>query len=376
MVLIACHHSFIADSQNEISLVTILKRVYIGSNDNKQLNSANLTLHTKQSTTQTHMKLRRIIFLAYDGFELLDLSGPAAVFSNANFFTQQQAYRVLVASPSGGLIRCQSGLHIDTRSLKSLKLHHDDTVLVMGAEQIDLLAALQQTQLLRYLQNAAIKAERCGSICSGTFLLAQAGLINEKCVSTHWQASAKLAKLYPHAHVHAHALYSIDGNLWTSAGASTGIDMALAMVEQDHGSTVMGEVAKKLVLYAKRPGYQSQFSQVLQAQTDADGHFSDLVMWLQEHLDTAIRVADMAQQCGMSERNFHRKFTEQLGITPAKFLENLRLERAKVLLEANLAPKVVAQKIGFQSESAFRSAFRSQFGITPNLHRTMQKTSN
>lgn len=322
------------------------------------------------------MKLRRIIFLTYDGFELLDLSGPAAVFSHANFFTEQHAYCVVVASLAGGLIRSQSGLSIDTLSLKSIKLHHDDTVLVMGAEQLDLLAALKQTELLRYLQNAAKKAERYGSICAGTFVLAHAGLIDEKCVSTHWQASAQLAKLYPQAQVHEQALYSIDGNLWTSAGASTGIDMALAMVEQDHGSTVMGDVAKKLVLYAKRPGYQSQFSQVLQAQTDADGHFSDLIIWLQEHLNTAIRVADMAQQCGMSERNFHRKFTEQLGITPAKLVENLRLERAKILLEANLAPKVVAQKIGFQSESAFRSAFRSRFGITPNHHRTMQKTSS
>jgi transcriptional regulator GlxA family with amidase domain len=321
------------------------------------------------------MKLRRIIFLAYDGFELLDLSGPAAVFSHANFFTEHEAYRVIVASLEGGLICSQSGLSVDTRNLKSIRLHHDDTVLVMGAEQAALVRALKQIELLRYLQKAALQAERYGSICAGTFVLAQAGLIDGKCVSTHWQACTQLSKGYPQAQVHEQALYSNDGNLWTSAGASTGIDMALAMVQQDHGTTVMGEVAKKLVLYAKRPGYQSQFSQVLQAQTNADGHFSELVMWLQEHLDTAIRVADMAQQCGMSERNFHRKFTDKLGITPAKFLENLRLERAKILLEANLAPKVVAQKIGFQSESAFRSAFRSQFGITPNLHRTLQKSS-
>lgn len=316
---------------------------------------------------------RRIVFLVYNGFELLDLSGPAAVFSSANALAREALYDVVIASPLGGSIACGFGLNIDTEAWSRLVIGKKDTVFVMGAYEHSIIVAMENKMLAKALSVAANRAERYGSLCTGAFILAAAGLLAGRRVATHWAGCATLGANFKDVTVEAEALYVTDGRLWTSGGASAGIDMSLAMLEHDHGNRLMGQVAKQLVVYSRRPGHQSQFSAVLDAQSAAGGSFSNLVSWLESNIAESIGVPDMALQARMSERTFHRKFTAQVGVTPSKFLDGLRLEIAKRYLETSDPVKTVATRIGFRSESAFRNAFRERFGITPTHYAHMQK---
>jgi transcriptional regulator GlxA family with amidase domain len=212
-------------------------------------------------------------------------------------------------------------------------------------------------------------------VCTGTFLLAAAGLLSGRRAATHWAGAAHLGANFKETIVDSNTIYVVDGRLWTSAGGTTGIDMALAMLELDHGTRLMGRVAKQLVVYAHRPGHQSQFSSILDAQSVANGSFADLVIWLKNKIGESIKVSDMAKHVGMSERTFHRKFTSTIGVTPYKFLERMCLDRAKHYLEANISVKSVAVRVGFKSESAFRNAFRAHFGITPTHHARMHASA-
>ncbi len=314
---------------------------------------------------------RRAVFIAYEGFELLDLSGPAAVFSTANALEGKSLYHVVVASPPGGAVASSCGLAVSTSRCRNLSIGASDTVLATGAYEHSLIAATANRAIAKILRDASKRAERYGSICTGAFLLATTGLLAGKRVATHWAVCAHLGAAFKEAIVEPNALYVVDKRLWTSAGVTTGIDMALAMLERDHGKRLMGKVAQQLVVYAHRPGHQSQFSAVLAAQSAADGSFSDMAIWLESKVGESIKVADIAKQAGMSERTFHRKFTTATGVTPSRFMEGLRLERAKRYLEANEPVKSVAARVGYQSESAFRLAFRARFGVTPTHHARM-----
>lgn len=317
---------------------------------------------------------RRCIFIVYDGFELIDLSGPAAVFSVANALSKTPLYGIVAVSPEGGAVVSACGVAVDTVLSGRLRLRPNDTALVMGAEHIALKAAMAEPAIARILRAASKHAERYGSVCAGTFVLGACELLGGKRVTTHWRGCEQLMAFAADARVEADALYVADGRLWTSAGATTGVDMALAMVERDHGAALMGAVAKHLVVYARRPGHQSQFSSLLEAQTAADGVFSELVAWLTRNADRAIKVADMAARAKMSERSFYRKFTDATGVAPAKYLEALRLENAKRYLEAGEPAKAVAQRAGFRSESSFRAAFAARYGISPAQHQRMHRT--
>jgi transcriptional regulator GlxA family with amidase domain len=318
-------------------------------------------------------KSRRIVFLAYDGFELLDLSGPSAVFSTANILSRSPLYETLVASPRGGRVASSCGVCVDTRPCAGLRFRAGDTVLAMGAYAGPLGEAMASRTLLSALKRASKAADRYGSVCAGTFLLGEAGLLSGRRAVTHWRGCAILAERYPDATVEADALYVVDDRLWTSAGVATAIDMALCMLERDHGARLMGMVARQLVVYAHRPGNQSQFSALLEAQSAADSVFSDVVAWLARNPDKPLRVADMAAKARMSERTFHRRFTEATGLGPAKYFERMRLETAKRYLEAGQPAKTVAARVGYASESAFRSAFAARFGVTPAHHQRMQR---
>jgi transcriptional regulator GlxA family with amidase domain len=316
---------------------------------------------------------RRCLFIVYDGFELIDLSGPVAVFSAANTLSQKPLYAIACASPKGGRVVSGCGIAIESVSCASVRLGPRDTVLAMGADRAPLMAAMHESAIARVLRAAAKRAERYGSVCAGTFLLGACGLLDGKRVTTHWSARERLAAYAPDAHVETDALYIANGPLWTSAGATTGVDMALAMVGRDHGAALMGAVARHLVVYAHRPGHQSQFSSLLDAQTAAEGVFAEVIAWMARNAERPIKVADMAARAKMSERSFYRKFVEATGIGPAKYLEGLRLEGAKRFLEAGEPAKTVAQRAGFRSESAFRAAFAARFGITPAHHRRMHR---
>jgi transcriptional regulator GlxA family with amidase domain len=200
-------------------------------------------------------------------------------------------------------------------------------------------------------------------------VLAHFGLIDGKRVATHWEACSELAKRFPKVHVDANALYVEDGRVWTSAGVTTGIDMALALVERDLGSAIASAIAKRLVLYARRPGYQAQFSPVLIAQMRADEPFSELINWIKDNLSEKLDVSTLAARVAMSDRSFHRKFTSLIGETPAHFVESLRLDQARNLLSAGISLKEIAARTGYSSAVQFSKAFDRRFGMAPTLFR-------
>jgi transcriptional regulator GlxA family with amidase domain len=212
---------------------------------------------------------------------------------------------------------------------------------------------------------------RYGSVCTGAFVLASAGLLDGKRVATHWASCARLAEKFPALSVDAEALYVVDGKVWTSAGVTTGIDMALALVEADLGAATANLIARHFVLYARRPGYQSQFSPMLQAQAAADAPFASLIDWMQDHLDRELDVPTLARHAGYSERSFYRKFTEATGKTPAHFVEDLRLDAARTLLSKGLALKTIAGRVGLKSSARLGQAFERRFGMPPSLFRQM-----
>jgi len=226
----------------------------------------------------------------------------------------------------------------------------------------------------RWLRRVAPRTRRYGSVCTGAFVLAAAGLLDGKRVATHWASCARLAERHPALSVDADALYVVDGKVWTSAGVTTGIDMALALVEADLGAATANLIARHFVLYARRPGYQSQFSPLLEAQREAAAPFADLVEWMQAHLDGALDVPALARRAGLTERSFYRKFTEATGKTPAHFVERLRLEAARTLLAKGLPLKTIACKVGLGSSARLGQAFERRFGLAPSLFREMHRT--
>jgi transcriptional regulator GlxA family with amidase domain len=221
----------------------------------------------------------------------------------------------------------------------------------------------------------APRTNRFGSVCTGAFMLAQAGLLDGKRVATHWASCARLAERFPALSVDAEALYVVDGKVWTSAGVTTGIDMALALVEADLGAATANLIARHFVLYARRPGYQSQFSPLLQAQTAAEAPFAALIDWMQAHLDEPLDVPALARRAGLTERSFYRKFTDATGKTPAHFVEALRLDAARTLLAQGLPLKAIAGRVGLTSSARLGAAFERRFGMAPSLFREMHRAA-
>lgn len=318
--------------------------------------------------------MRRVVLVVYPGFELLDLSGPASVFNGANRAMSQHgaapAYGIELRSAAGGQIASSSGVAVATRAIDARAAGRIDTLLIVGAERAPLQAAMADPLLLKAMPGLARGARRFGSVCTGVFVLARLGLIEGRRVTTHWDASAPLARACGGT-VDADALYVTDGRLWTSAGVSTGIDMALAMVAQDLGAAVAGEIAKRLVLYARRPGYQSQFSSLLKAQARAGSPFGELMDWIQTHLDAPLDVPALAERAAMTQRTFHRKFTAAVGQTPARFVDTVRLDAARMLLSQGQSLKAVARQVGLFPATRLADAFERRFGVTPRLFREL-----
>jgi transcriptional regulator GlxA family with amidase domain len=241
-----------------------------------------------------------------------------------------------------------------------------DTVLACGAERDAVLVACANPEHQRWLQAAAKRSERYGSICTGAFLLAEAGLLAGKRATTHWLACEELVKLTDRATIDADALYVTDGRLWTSGGATAGIDMALALVARDSGSRWVGEVASRLVMHAHRAGNQSQFSTIVRAQVSSKNAFGGLLEWIDENLHRSVSIAEMAERTGQTERTFYRHFAEAIGKTPAAYLIDQRLDRAKQLLVSGRNVTEVAAAVGYKSDSSFRTAFNRRFDLPPS----------
>jgi transcriptional regulator GlxA family with amidase domain len=310
-----------------------------------------------------------IALVAYPGAASLDISGPAAVFAATNRLLGRELYATRVVSSAGGLIATSGDVAIMTGALRGLKPGRVHTMLVVGGEEEAVRAMLQDAVARRWIVRTTRVCARFGSVCSGAFVLASYGLLDGKRVATHWEGTALLAKTFPKLSVDADALYVEDGRVWTSAGVTTGIDMALALVERDVSAAVATAVAQRLVLHARRPGFQSQFSPLLHAQLRADTPYRELIEWLQQHLRERLDLEALAARAGQSPRHFHRRFSAITGQSPARFVETLRLERARSLLAHRLALKEVADESGFGSAVQLSRAFERRFGLKPSLLR-------
>jgi transcriptional regulator GlxA family with amidase domain len=339
------------------------------------------TTTSKSQTAVKHAPLRkpaaeskrmRVALLVYPGLQILDAAGPAAVFTTANRCIGRHVYEVDLVSSSGQAVPSNSAVTVLTRPLRQYAARHVHTFLLVGGESTAVAAAMRDRALTRWLKQAAKFAARYGSVCTGTFVLAAAGLLQGRRVATHWEGCAELAQRFPTLSVDSDALYVEDGPVWTSAGVTTGIDMALYMVERDLGAAVASEVAQRLVVYSRRPGHQSQFSPLLLAQCRSDAPYAALIDWMQAHLHETLDVERLAKRAGQSERDFHRKFQSALGETPARFVESLRLDQVRALLLHDVSLKEIAQQTGFGSAVRLSRSFERRFGVKPSLFREMQ----
>ncbi|WP_178080862.1 GlxA family transcriptional regulator [Pseudomonas sp. B14(2017)] len=315
-----------------------------------------------------------VAFVAYPQMGLLDLSGAQTVFWAASKALAQRGlpgYRLLTASLRGGLVSTVEGLSVDSSVLAELDLAEVDTLVVPGAPEIGETLD-SHGELAVWLSHAASKVRRVASVCSGAFLLAKAGLLDGCRAATHWALCDTLQQRFPALEVDADAIFIQQGAVWTSAGVTAGIDLALALVEADCGRDVSMQAARELVVYLKRPGGQAQYSTLLQMQTQDSPAFDELHLWLAENLgDPELTVERLAEQAKMSLRNFSRVYKERTGRTPAKAIELLRLEAAKRLLEnSSRNIEQIARACGFADEERLRSTFQRHLSISPRDYRS------
>ena len=310
------------------------------------------------------MSTRKVLVLAYNGAQVLDITGPHEVFSNILKPDGTQAYELALASMDGHSIRTTSGLTIQSTPYQDIDWQDLDTLIIAGGDKVK--RACKNSEFIQWVQNVATKVRRICSVCSGSFVLAQAGLLDGKRATCHWEASERLQRAFPEVQVDGNALYIQQGNIWTSAGVTAGIDMALALVAEDLGQDYAMAIARRLVVYAHRPGNQAQFSSLLKGQSGYGGTFSALINWMATHLKTIKNIEDVADHAGMSMRNFHRKFLACVGETPGKYLESLRLDEARSLLTRTDAPlKLIAGETGFQTDLRLIKVFNRQLAMTP-----------
>jgi transcriptional regulator GlxA family with amidase domain len=306
---------------------------------------------------------RRLAFVVFADFQILDAAGPVAAFEIASLIAGG-AYEIRLLSEAGGLVRSSAGAAMATEPLDEQPY---DTVIVAGGQGTRALAQLGG--LAAWTRRQAASARRIASVCSGAFVLAEAGLLDGRRATTHWGRSAQFARRYPQVRLEPDRIYVQDGPVWTSAGITAGIDLALALIEQDLGEMVARRTAQQLVVHHRRPGGQSQFSELLDL-GGADGRFGPLLDWARERLGEPLGVERLAGQAAMSPRHFARAFAAETGTTPAKAIERLRLEAARLRVETTREPiDRVAQAVGFGDPERMRRAFLRAFGQPPQALR-------
>jgi transcriptional regulator GlxA family with amidase domain len=318
-------------------------------------------------------KPRTVLFVAFPDMGLLDLTGPQTVFWAASKALAEQGlpgYLRHTVSLDGGLVQTAEGVALQTSPLAAFTRIRVDTVIVPGSPNIEDVLARSE-QLVSWLRRKAKAARRTASVCSGTFLLAQAGLLHGRRAATHWAMCDRLREHFPSIEVDRDALFVREGSVWTSAGVSAGIDLALALVEADHGHDIAMKVARELVIFLKRPGGQSQFSEVLRSQTKDTAAFDELHLWIAGNLgQDDLTVEAMAERASMSPRNFARVYKQKTGRTPAKAVEVLRLEAARRLLEESKRNvDQIARMCGFGNEERMRVTFQRNLSTSPRDYR-------
>jgi transcriptional regulator GlxA family with amidase domain len=311
--------------------------------------------------------IRRVLVLAVEGTESLDILGPVEVFDYAGRQVPG-SYRIDVVGPTAdGQITMSNGLRLGVGPLPEPPPRHD-TLLVAGGEGAR--RATADPAIVDWISRASRRARRTTSVCTGAYLLAAAGLLDGRRATTHWEWCAGLAERYSAVEVDPDPVWVRDGDVWTSAGVTAGIDLALALVEDDLGAQVALAVARELVVFLKRPGGQSQFSGALAAQQATRPALRELQAWIASHLDQDLSVAALAAKAGLSERSFARAFRAEIGQTPAAYVEMLRVERARALLEDGAESlEAVTRATGFSSPEVLRRAFHRRVGVSPAAYR-------
>jgi transcriptional regulator GlxA family with amidase domain len=315
--------------------------------------------------------VRAIEVLTFPAVQLLDVTGPVQVFASANDLVAAAGgappYRFKLVTQGDEGVASSAGVVLAAGPL-SQPGEALDTLLVAGGQGVE--AAAADPILLDWVRQRAKQARRVASVCTGAFLLAAAGVLDGRRAVTHWKDCARLAQRFPAVRVERDPIFVRDDQVWTSAGVTAGIDLALALVEQDLGRSVALAVARYLVVFLKRPGGQAQFSETLALQA-AEDKFGALHNWINDHLSDDLSLSVLAKQVGMSERSFSRRYAEATGQTPARAIERLRLEAARRLLSETRTPvKRVAQRCGFGSEETMRRSFQRLLAVTPQDYRS------
>jgi transcriptional regulator GlxA family with amidase domain len=305
--------------------------------------------------------LREIAIAIYPGFQLLDVAGPIAAFEVAERY-QPGSYKLTIFGPVGGEIASSSGIRL---SVSRFRRGRFDTVMVAGGsanlpkDAIDKVVAWLRT----------VSARRTTSVCSGAFFLAAAGYLDGRCATTHWDAADYFCKLFPKVRLDSDRIFIKDGDVWTSAGVTAGIDLALALIEDDLGEMVARRTAQQLVVHHRRPGGQSQFSALVEV-GGRTGQFDPLIEWMREHLAEPLTVEQLAKRAAMSPRNFARVFHAETNTTPAKALERLRVDAARSAIETtHHSLEQIAEAKGFCDPGRMRRAFMRTFGMPPQALR-------
>ena len=309
---------------------------------------------------------RTVAVVLHPGFQLLDVAGPTSAFEIAERF-RPGSYRLRLLAPGGGQVESSSGAVLATRPLRHGSL---DTIIVSGGEIVRSPAAA--AQIVRWLKRA--QARRLASVCSGAFLLAEAGRLDGRRATTHWDSTDRFRRRYPQVTLDPDRIFVRDGEIWTSAGITAGIDLALALIEEDLGADAARQTAQQLVVHQRRPGGQSQYSGLVEL-GGRTGRFTSLIEWIRGHVPERLTVEHLADRAAMSPRHFARAFTADTGVTPAKAVERFRLERARTAVEGSDASfEQIAEATGFGDPARMRRAFLRAFGLAPQAMRRAART--
>jgi transcriptional regulator GlxA family with amidase domain len=298
--------------------------------------------------------------LVFPDFQLLDAAGPISVFEIAARYAHgAPSIRVVAVAP--GPVRSTSGVEIVAQGMR--RSGAITTLIIAGGEGVEAAARCDKT--LNFVRALARRGVRIASVCCGAYVLAEAGLLDGRRATTHWQRTRHFLKTYPQVKLEPDRIFVRDGDIWTSAGISAGIDLSLAMITEDYGDETAQKTAKQLVLYHRRSGGQSQFSSLLELKAP-NGRFGPLLAWAREHLHKPLTVEDLAEQAGMSSRHFTRAFMAETGSTPSKAVERLRIEVARQRVQSSSeAIERVAETTGFRDPERMRRAFIRAFGQPP-----------
>lgn len=314
---------------------------------------------------------KKIVMLGYQGASALDLIGPLDVLTGSIFALPDSKphYIVEVVSTNGGLLNTSpAGIQISSKRLADVVVQQIHTLLISGGPNVE--ETLKDEQLIQWIAKASKTANRVASVCTGAFLLAEAGLLDGRKATTHWKWAAELARRYPLVNVQPDHIYVKDDFVYSSAGITAGMDLALALLEEDLGRDIALEVARNWVMFLKRPGGQSQFSALLPKPADSNNSMNNIVAWIADHLDRELTVECLADQCKMSARNFARRFHAEMGITPAKYIETMRIQAARSRLE-NTSESIesIADNTGFSNGERMRRAFIRHINTCPQDYR-------